>query len=74
MICFREAGVVITPVRVEKLANLPGKTLSVVTVHYAPGAASSRHHHAGSVPPMMMPFILPEAGIRQTRDESARDR
>jgi quercetin dioxygenase-like cupin family protein len=45
----QEPGVVVTPVRVEKLANLPGKTLSVVTVHYAPGAASSRHHHAGSV-------------------------
>lgn len=45
----QEAGVVVTPVRMEKLANLPGKTLSVVTVHYAPGAVSSRHHHAGSV-------------------------
>ena len=45
----QEPGVVVTPVRAEKLADLSGKTLSAVTVHYAPGAASSRHHHAGSV-------------------------
>ena len=35
--------------RVEKLANAPGKTLTVVTVNYAPGGKSGAHHHAGSV-------------------------
>lgn len=34
---------------VEKLANAPGKTLTVVTVTYAPGGKSGKHHHAGSV-------------------------
>jgi quercetin dioxygenase-like cupin family protein len=35
------------PIRVEKLANAPGKTL--VTVNYAPGGKSAKHRHAGSV-------------------------
>jgi quercetin dioxygenase-like cupin family protein len=34
---------------VEKLANAPGKTLTVVTVNYAPSGKSSAYHHAGSV-------------------------
>jgi quercetin dioxygenase-like cupin family protein len=44
----QEGGVEV-PVRVEKLANAPGKTLTVVTVNYAPGGKSGAHHHAGSV-------------------------
>jgi quercetin dioxygenase-like cupin family protein len=36
-------------IRTEKLANVPGQTLTVVTVNYAPGGKSRRHHHAGSV-------------------------
>jgi hypothetical protein len=39
----------VTPVRAEKLANVPGKTMTVVIVSYAPGGKSSMHHHAGSV-------------------------
>jgi quercetin dioxygenase-like cupin family protein len=39
----------VKPIRVEKLANVPGKTLTVVTVSYAPGGKSGAHHHAGSV-------------------------
>jgi quercetin dioxygenase-like cupin family protein len=35
--------------RIEKLANAPGKTLTVVNVNYAPGGKSGKHHHAGSV-------------------------
>ena len=35
--------------RTEKLANVPGQTLTVVTVNYPPGGKSRRHHHAGSV-------------------------
>ena len=45
----QEVGVKVKPVRVEKLANAPGKTLTVVNVNYAPGGKSSKHHHAGSV-------------------------
>src|SRR5215475_14065833 len=36
-------------IRTEKLANIPGQTLSVVTVNYPPSGKSRRHHHAGSV-------------------------
>jgi quercetin dioxygenase-like cupin family protein len=45
----REAGDQVKMVRVEKLANVPGKTLTAVTVTYAPGGKSGEHHHAGSV-------------------------
>ena len=44
-----EPGVVVTPVRAEKFPDLPGHAASAVTVHYAPGARSSAHHHPGSV-------------------------
>jgi quercetin dioxygenase-like cupin family protein len=36
-------------IRTDKLANVPGQTLTAVTVNYAPGGKSRRHHHAGSV-------------------------
>ncbi|EEF59732.1 hypothetical protein [Pedosphaera parvula] len=45
----QEPGVEVKPVRAEKLPNVPGKTLTAVTVDYAPGAKSSAHQHAGSV-------------------------
>jgi catalase len=45
----QEAGVVVKPVCAEKLANVPGQTLTAVTVTYAPGAKSGEHQHAGSV-------------------------
>ena len=43
------AGAQVKPVRAEKLPNVPGKTLTAVTVSYAPGGKSSAHRHAGSV-------------------------
>jgi len=45
----QEAGAQVKPVRAEKLPNVPGKTLTAVTVTYAPGGKSSAHRHAGSV-------------------------
>jgi len=39
----------VTPVRAEKLPNVPGKSLTAVVVNYAPGGKSISHHHAGSV-------------------------
>jgi len=39
----------VKPVCAEKLANVPGKVLTAMTVTYAPGVKSSVHHHAGSV-------------------------
>jgi quercetin dioxygenase-like cupin family protein len=44
----QEGGVEV-PVRVEKLANAPGKTLTVVTVNFATGAKSGAHHAGNSV-------------------------
>jgi quercetin dioxygenase-like cupin family protein len=44
-----EMGVEVKPVSVEKLGNVPGKSLTVVVVNYAPGGKSGKHHHAGSV-------------------------
>ncbi|HEY5225963.1 MAG TPA: cupin domain-containing protein [Methylovirgula sp.] len=32
-----------------ELPNVPGKRLTAIVVHYAPGGASPAHHHAGSV-------------------------
>src|SRR5262245_28036636 len=44
-----QRGGEVKPVRVEKLPNVPGKTLTAVTVTYAPGGKTAAHHHAGSV-------------------------
>jgi quercetin dioxygenase-like cupin family protein len=45
----RLQGGQVKPVRSEKLPNVPGKTLTAVTVTYPPGGKSAEHHHAGSV-------------------------
>src|SRR6266699_6912792 len=39
----------VTPVRADKLPNVPGKSITTVVVNYAPGGKSASHHHAGSV-------------------------
>jgi quercetin dioxygenase-like cupin family protein len=39
----------VTPVRAEKLPNVPGKTITAVVVNYAPGGKTVSHRHAGSV-------------------------
>ena len=44
-----DAGAAIKPVLAEKLANVPGSSLSAVVVSYEPGGKSPVHHHAGSV-------------------------
>jgi quercetin dioxygenase-like cupin family protein len=44
-----DAGAKVTPVRSEKLPNVPGKTLTAVVVSYGPGGKSPAHRHAGSV-------------------------
>ena len=36
-------------VRVEKLPNVPGKSITAIVVSYDPGGKSGKHHHAGSV-------------------------
>jgi quercetin dioxygenase-like cupin family protein len=44
-----EVGAQVKQVRVEKLPNVPGKSITAVVVNYAPGGKSGKHHHAGSV-------------------------
>ncbi len=39
----------VKPVSSEKLPNVPGKSLTAITVTYAPGGKSGAHRHAGSV-------------------------
>ena len=39
----------VRPVSTEKLPNVPGKSITAIVVHYAPGAKSVKHRHAGSV-------------------------
>src|SRR5882724_771856 len=41
-------GVSVTPIFVQKLPNAPGKTMTTVSVDYAPGGASNPHRHAVS--------------------------
>src|SRR6478735_5385879 len=42
------AAQVVKPQLSAALPNAPGKTMTVVTVNYAPGQKSGPHHHAGS--------------------------
>ncbi len=44
-----DEGVTVRMVIEHELPDAPGKQLSVVTVEFAPGAASSPHRHPGSV-------------------------
>src|SRR5215469_907572 len=44
-----DKGVTVRPILQHELPDAPGKQLSVVTVDFAPGAASSPHRHPGSV-------------------------
>jgi quercetin dioxygenase-like cupin family protein len=37
------------PVTTERLPNVPGKSITAIVVHYAPGAKSDEHDHAGCV-------------------------
>jgi quercetin dioxygenase-like cupin family protein len=41
-------GEKVTPIFAQKLANIPGKSLTAITVDYAPGGISGAHHHAKS--------------------------
>jgi quercetin dioxygenase-like cupin family protein len=41
-------GEKVTPIFAQKLATIPGKSLTALTVDYAPGGASGAHHHAKS--------------------------
>lgn len=42
-------GATVTPISCEKLAHVPGKTMTTVRVDYPPNGASPPHRHGGSV-------------------------
>lgn len=44
-----DTGAKVKPVAMERLPNVPGKSVSAVLVSYDLGGKSPRHHHAGSV-------------------------
>lgn len=44
-----DKGVTVRPILQHDLPDVPGKQISMVTVEFAPGAASSPHRHPGSV-------------------------
>jgi quercetin dioxygenase-like cupin family protein len=44
-----DTGAQVKPVLAEKLPNVTGKSLTAITVTFAPGGKSDKHHHAGSV-------------------------
>jgi quercetin dioxygenase-like cupin family protein len=41
--------IIATKISEEKLAHVPGKTVTVEIVEFPPGAVAAEHHHAGSV-------------------------
>jgi quercetin dioxygenase-like cupin family protein len=43
------ARITATKISEEKLAHVPGKTVTVEIVEFPPGAIAPEHHHAGSV-------------------------
>jgi quercetin dioxygenase-like cupin family protein len=48
------AGDDVRPVTIQKLPNVPGKSITAIVVKYAPGAKSVKHRHAGS----MLAYVL----------------
>lgn len=52
----------------QKLANVPGKTLTAVAVDYAPGGKTKPHHHAGVV----FAYVVSGAIRSQVDDGAAR--
>ncbi len=58
----------VQPVFSKALPNVPGKTMTAVTVEYDPGAASKPHHHAGVV----FAYVLAGAVRSQVDSEAAR--
>ncbi|MET1026729.1 MAG: cupin domain-containing protein [Dongiaceae bacterium] len=45
----RPSTVTVTQISSEKLAHVPGKSVTVEMVDFKPGAVAPEHHHAGSV-------------------------
>jgi quercetin dioxygenase-like cupin family protein len=56
----------VRPVTTEKLPNVPGKSITAIVVHYAPGAKSVKHHHAGS---LLAIFVADDGAQLTTADE-----
>ncbi|MXS85472.1 cupin domain-containing protein [Nitrosomonas sp. HPC101] len=66
----QEVGEKVTLNFQQAIPNIPGKSLIVVEVEYAPGAASVPHHHAQSA--FIYAYVLKGAIESQVNDEEAR--
>jgi quercetin dioxygenase-like cupin family protein len=53
-----QARVTTTLISQEKLAHVPGKTLTVELVEFPPGVVSPEHHHGGSVTAYILSGML----------------
>jgi quercetin dioxygenase-like cupin family protein len=60
----------VTPVFERAIPNIPGKSLAVLVVDYAPGGKSASHRHAGSA--FIYAQVLSGAVRSQVNDEPAR--
>jgi quercetin dioxygenase-like cupin family protein len=59
------AGDTVSVLMKQKLADMPGKVATVLTVNYTPGAASAPHVHPGSV----FAYVLEGAVVSQLEGE-----
>lgn len=66
----RPGGETVKPVFRQAIPNIPGKSLVSVVVAYAPGAASTPHHHAGSA--FIYAHVLAGAIRSQVDDQPVR--
>jgi quercetin dioxygenase-like cupin family protein len=60
-------SVTVTPVLTETLPEMEGKEVRLITVEYAPGAASEPHRHPGPV----FVYVLDGAVVAQVDEEPA---
>jgi quercetin dioxygenase-like cupin family protein len=63
-------GVKVTPVSSQKMPNVPGKTMTVVSVAYEPGGASAAHRHPASG--MVFAYVVEGAIRSQVEGEPAK--
>jgi quercetin dioxygenase-like cupin family protein len=63
-------GVQVTPIASHKMPNVPGKTMTVVSVAYEPGGSSAPHRHPASG--MVFAYVVSGAVRSQVEGEPAK--
>src|SRR4051812_31450906 len=63
----QQKGARVTPVSSQKKPNVPGKTMTVVTVEFEPGAKSAPHRHPASG--MVFAYVITGAVRTQVEGE-----